>query len=107
MEFCDNCGTYLRNVKRGLWCPKCKKLTGSRQKIRIESVERKPSNAIYVVDKPKNDYVRVSRLCPECGNNEVFHWFSTISGEHAGIRRERTAEHFKCAKCSHSWTESS
>jgi len=107
MRFCDNCGTYLRRTSEGLWCPKCKKSISSKPYLRIESVEKKDSAAIYVVDESKEDYSMATRECPECGNGEAFHWFSRISGEHAGIRTERTLEHFKCTKCSHSWTESS
>ncbi len=73
--------------------------------MRIESVE-KPVG-IYIVDESKEDHSMVTRTCSECGNDKAFHWFSRISGEHAGIRRERTVEHFKCTKCSHSWAESS
>jgi len=73
--------------------------------MRIESVE-KPAG-IYIVDESKEGHSMVTRTCSECGNDKAFHWFSRISGEHAGIRRERTVEHFKCTKCSHSWAESS
>jgi DNA-directed RNA polymerase subunit M/transcription elongation factor TFIIS len=62
---------------------------------------------VYVVDGAEDEYVKVSQRCPKCGNNEAFHWFSRASGEHAGIRRERTIEHFKCPKCSHLWTKTS
>jgi DNA-directed RNA polymerase subunit M/transcription elongation factor TFIIS len=107
MKFCDNCGSFLRETREGLWCPKCKKFIRSKPKVRIESVEKKGSAAIFVVDKSTEDYAKVSHTCPKCRNRKAFHWFSRISGEHAGIRRERTVEHFKCTKCSHSWTESS
>jgi hypothetical protein len=30
---------------------------------------------------------------------------SFISGEHAGVRQERSMERFTCAKCGHSWTK--
>ncbi len=107
MKFCDDCGSFLRKTREGLWCPKCKKSTGSEAKVRIASDKKRDSNAIYVVDKSTEDYVKISRSCPECGNQEVFRWFSRISGEHAGIGRERTVEHFRCTNCSHQWAESS
>jgi len=106
MRFCDECGSYLRETAEGLWCPKCKRLIFSRPRVEAKKVEKK-SPAIYVVDKSKEHYAKVSRTCPKCGNGEAFRWFSSISGEHAGIRRERTLEHFKCTKCSHSWSKSS
>lgn len=65
------------------------------------------SSMIYVVNDSHYEYVKVSQTCPKCGNKEAFHWFSRVSGEHAGIRRERTIEHSKCTKFSHSWTKSS
>ena len=107
LEFCDNCDTRLRETKEGLLCPKCKTLIRLKLKVEAKSVKKSDSGAIYVVDKSNKDYAKVSRTCPKCGNKEAFRWLSSISGEHAGIRRERTVEHFKCTKCSHSWTESS
>jgi DNA-directed RNA polymerase subunit M/transcription elongation factor TFIIS len=106
MRFCKDCGSYLSRTPKGLWCPKCKKHIPSKPTVKTRNV-KKNSQAIYVVGKPKHDYARSSQVCPKCGNEETFHWYSTISGEHAGIRRERTIEHFKCAKCSHSWSKSS
>ena len=107
MRFCENCGTYLRETKEGLWCPKCKKLIRSKPRAEVRSVKKKDSGTIYVVAKSEESYAKVSRTCPKCGNQEAFHWLSTISGEHAGIGRERTVEHFKCAKCAYSWSTSS
>ena len=78
------------------------------EKLKVEDIRRKvSSDAVYVVDKSKEHLARVTTKCTKCGSDKAFHWVSRISGEHAGIRRERTVEHFKCTKCSHSWTESS
>lgn len=71
------------------------------------SVEKKETTNIHVISKPNVEHVKVSRTCPECGNRMAYRWFSTITGEHAGIRRERTVEHFRCTKCSHQWSKSS
>lgn len=65
------------------------------------------TDGIFVYAKQEETYIRMRRECPECGNKEAMHWFSGISGEHAGIMRERTVEHLKCTKCSHTWTENS
>jgi len=107
MRFCDNCGSFLRETKEGLLCPKCKKVITAKPRVETRTVEKRNSAAIFVADKFKESHAEVSRTCPKCGNTKAYHWFSRISGEHAGIRRERTVEHFKCTKCSHSWTESS
>ena len=71
----------------------------------MKKIER--SSSIYIVNRSEDEYVKVSQVCPKCGNEEAFRWFSGVSGEHAGVRRERTIEHFKCAKCSHSWSKTS
>lgn len=75
------------------------------QSKKVKKIEH-PS-LVYVVDSSKDKYVKVSQECPKCGYKEAFHWFSVVSGEHAGVRRERTIEHFKCTKCSHTWTKAS
>lgn len=107
MRFCDNCGTYLKERKDGLWCPRCKRLIPLKLAVKPRKVEKKGSAAVYVVNRFEDGYVKVSRTCPKCGNGEAYRWFSVVSGEHAGIRRERTVEHFKCTSCSHSWTKTS
>lgn len=107
MRFCDSCGSRLRETGEGLQCPKCKTVTRTEPKAEVKAEKTKGPAAIYVVDKTRAEHTKIARTCPKCGNDEAFHWFSTISGEHAGIRRERTMEHFRCAKCLHSWTESS
>ena len=79
----------------------------AKTRVEARTVEKRGSAAIFVADKSEDSRAKVSQTCPECGNDKAFHWFSRISGEHAGIRRERTIEHFKCAKCFHSWSKSS
>jgi len=107
MEFCDNRGSYMKLTAEGYRCPRCGKLTRSKSEVREKRVKKSESGGIYVIDKPLSDYARISQVCPKCGNKEAFYWVSSISGEHAGIRRERTVEHFKCTKCSYSWSKSS
>jgi DNA-directed RNA polymerase subunit M/transcription elongation factor TFIIS len=63
------------------------------------------SDFIYVSKNKETDYVRIFRECPECGNKKAFQWFSGVSGEHAGVARERAVEHFRCTRCSHTWAE--
>jgi DNA-directed RNA polymerase subunit M/transcription elongation factor TFIIS len=108
MKFCDKCGSYMQKTKNGFLCRKCGELIHVGAKIRTMDVEKRElSSPIHIIDSPRENSVKVSHVCPECGNTEAFRWFSRVSGEHAGIRRERTIEHFKCTKCSHSWTETS
>jgi len=109
MTFCDKCGSYMKETAKGLLCPRCGRHLPSKTKAKPtrESPENKRNSSIYVVEEDKEQLAKVAQPCPNCGHKEAFHWVSNISGEHAGVRRERTVEHFRCAKCSHSWTRSS
>jgi len=106
MEFCEVCGSCLKETPKGLWCSRCKKLAPSAPKAKAKDVRRKEINGVYVVDEYQAAMPKISEKCPNCGNDESFYWVSAMSGEHAGVRRERTVRHFKCAKCSHSWAKS-
>ncbi len=106
MKFCDRCGSRMKRTHEGFRCRKCGHTIHDSSETLPKDVKRVVhSNLVYVVDKSQDKYVKVVRTCPRCGNSGAYRWFSTISGEHAGIRRERTIEHFKCTKCSHTWTE--
>ncbi|UCC33328.1 MAG: hypothetical protein JSW53_06065 [Candidatus Bathyarchaeota archaeon] len=105
MKFCDECGTFLRERKDGLWCPKCRKTISSKEVLAPRSFKKEDSATIQVIDRSQIDYVKVSQTCPKCDNEIAYRWFSSVSGEHAGVRRERTVEHFRCTKCSHSWSK--
>jgi DNA-directed RNA polymerase subunit M/transcription elongation factor TFIIS len=110
MRFCEKCGSRMIMEKRIFSCPKCGNT--SRVDLRIQSKSTKAEkveqlNSVYVVNNRKDEYVKISQICSECGNDEAFHWFSRVSGEHAGVGTERTVEHFRCTKCSHSWNKSS
>jgi len=107
MKFCDNCGSYMKLTAEGYRCPRCGKTVPSEPEAKKMRTEKSESGGIYVVDETSSDYAKTSQACPKCGNEEMYHWVSSISGEHAGIRQERTVEHFKCAYCSHSWSKSS
>lgn len=108
MKFCDRCGSYMTETKNGYFCRKCGNVIPVKTEMQpkdVKKVER--SSSIYIVNRSEDEYVKVSQACPKCGNGEAFRWFSEVSGEHAGVRRERMIEHFKCTKCSHSWTKTS
>lgn len=113
MRFCGDCGSYL--VKKGeeYWCPRCQRLLQLKavtedeaESITEKTSRSEQSDAVYFSDINEDNSVKVARSCPKCGNEEAFRWFSNISGEHAGISRERTVEHYRCTKCSHSWSSS-
>jgi len=97
----------MQRTKEGYWCPKCGILirAEAEQMQRVKKVG--DADSIYVFEKPPDDYAKVTQQCPKCGNAEAFHWFSGVSGEHAGVARERTIEHFRCTKCAHTWNQSS
>jgi len=106
MRFCDKCGSYMKKTKKGFWCRKCGTIIRDNARTQSKYVEAvRQNNSVHIVDSSQDEYITVSQTCPKCGNKEAFHWFANISGEHAGIRRERTIEHFKCTKCFHSWTK--
>ncbi len=101
MKFCQKCGSYMKSTKEGYVCSKCG------QQIRteiIDVVKIKPTeNPTAILDASKLEYMKVAETCPRCGNNEAFHSLGLISGEHAGVRQERTIERFVCTECGHSW----
>jgi DNA-directed RNA polymerase subunit M/transcription elongation factor TFIIS len=99
----------MKETGKGLVCPRCGRLLPSKTEAKRprESPENKKNGSIYVVEEGKEGLAKVAQSCPKCRHKEAFHWVSSISGEHAGVRRERTVEHFRCVKCSHSWTKSS
>lgn len=108
MEFCKKCGTRLIVTKEGLLCRRCQVVVPSEDQGELKKEKRSDDTGrIYVITESAQEHARVSRSCPVCGNRKAFHWLSGISGEHAGVRQERTVQHFKCTKCSYSWTEES
>jgi len=98
----------MKKTMDGFECRKCGNVVHASTGIQTENMKKiERSSSIYVVGSSEDEYVKVSQVCPKCGNEEAFRWFSGVSGEHAGIRRERTVEHFRCTKCSHSWSKTS
>jgi len=97
----------MKRTAEGFICTKCGKSVPAESEKRMAGSRKNVTDGIYVVDQSVNRRARISQVCPKCGNGEAFQWVSSISGEHAGIRRERTIEHFTCTKCSHSWNKAS
>jgi len=60
MRFCDNCGSFLKETKEGLWCPKCKKVITTKLRVEAKTVEKRDSAAIFAADKSEDGYLEVS-----------------------------------------------
>jgi len=108
MEFCSKCGSYLKKTENGFLCPRCgNKIRSHVRTPPVQAAETSHPSPIYVVDSSRVDFEKVSQTCQQCGNTDAFRWLAGVSGEHAGVRSERTIEHFRCTKCGHSWAKSS
>jgi DNA-directed RNA polymerase subunit M/transcription elongation factor TFIIS len=106
MEFCEKCGSRMTLTKDGLLCPKCLCVVRGKPSLQLEKKKKENgANGIFVTGVSAESISKISRACPQCGNKVVFHWFDDVLGEHAGVRQERTVEHFRCSKCAHTWTE--
>ena len=106
MRFCDKCGSRMEITAEGFSCPRCGNAV--RTEVRAIGVKRfnHRRDLVYVVDDLAIERERVDRTCPRCGNDEALRWVSSVLGEHAGVKQERTVEHLKCTRCGHVWGES-
>lgn len=93
-------------IQGDLQCPKCKKVSHTKPAAQATNQKKGQPDYLYISEKKGEGSVKVQRECPQCRNTEAFHWVSGISGEHAGIGRERTVDHYRCTKCSFTWAES-
>jgi DNA-directed RNA polymerase subunit M/transcription elongation factor TFIIS len=103
MKFCEKCGGYMRGTPRGFSCTRCGN-TIDAEIVEIKRIEREDLAPVDVVDESKHDRAKVNETCPQCGNPEAFRSLSFVSGEHAGVRQERSMERFTCTKCGYSWS---
>jgi DNA-directed RNA polymerase subunit M/transcription elongation factor TFIIS len=103
MKFCEKCGAYMRATKDGLECTKCKYKATS-ETIEVRTLIPPEVSPIAVVSDSAAERAVVNETCPVCNNPEALRNRSFISGEHAGVRQERSIERFTCTKCGHSWT---
>lgn len=103
MKFCEKCQGYMKKTQDGYVCTKC----GNQMKAEIVEVVKidAPDQPAVELDTPKLEYMKVAETCPRCGNGEAFHSLGLVTGEHAGVRQERTLERFACTKCGHSWSK--
>lgn len=103
MKFCDKCGSFMQETIKGFSCPRCGNEIMS-QTVQVRRLERTGCRTIDIIDPSKVEYAKVKETCPRCGNPEAFRGISFVSGEHAGVRQERSVEHLKCTKCQHTWS---
>jgi ribosomal protein S27AE len=94
----------MQATKSGLQCTKCGN-TVLAETVEVKTIEQDGIAPIEVVDESKVERAKVTELCPKCGNTEALRMISFVSGEHAGVRQERSIERFTCTKCGHSWTK--
>ncbi len=106
MKFCDKCGSYMTETSKGFSCTKCGNLIPI-DIVEVKQIKQSEESPVDVVDdsKKEKEYAKANETCPQCGNSEAFHSLGLISGEHAGVRQERSMERFTCTKCGHSWTK--
>jgi len=103
MRFCEKCGSYMREAPGGLVCTKCGHQIKT-ELVDVVKINSLSSSPVDVLDTSKLEYRKVARACPRCGNAEAYHSLGLVSGEHAGVRQERSMERFTCTKCGYSWT---
>jgi DNA-directed RNA polymerase subunit M/transcription elongation factor TFIIS len=94
----------MQAIKGGLQCTKCGN-TVLAENVEVKTIEQEDIAPIEVVDESKVERAKVTETCPKCGNTEAVRMISFVSGEHAGVRQERSMERFTCTNCGHSWTK--
>ena len=105
MKFCEKCGSYMQRTTKGFSCVKCGNEI-QEQVVEVRRMGNSDRSSVDVVAASEAGYVRVAQRCPRCGNPEAYRLVSVVSGEHAGVRQERSIERLRCTNCSHSWTRS-
>ena len=94
----------MRATKDGFQCTKCGYIILS-ESVEVKTIEQHVPSPIAVIGESEAEQAKVHETCPMCGNPEAFRSISFVSGEHAGVRQERSMERFKCTKCGHIWTK--
>jgi len=105
MRFCERCQSYMRETRDGFTCSRCGYVIQTAI-VEIRNIEHQKTSPIDVIEGSDGEPTKISVACPKCGNLEAFRSISFSSGEHAGVRQERSIERFRCAKCAYSWTVS-
>ncbi len=96
----------MRLSKDHYVCLKCgHTVPAARESVEENPVTDSDVHPVTVVDAVGEDLPTISRLCPKCGHQQAYRRVSTFAGEHAGVKQERTIEHFRCTFCQHTWVE--
>ncbi|MGB9622548.1 MAG: hypothetical protein ACPL07_01765 [Candidatus Bathyarchaeia archaeon] len=103
MKFCTDCGSIMINEREGLVCPRCGKRLSTPKMLEKKKNDENDKIVSLIVETAEG--LEVNRLCPNCGHNEAYRMLSASSGEHAGVKQERSIEIYRCSKCAHVWTE--
>jgi DNA-directed RNA polymerase subunit M/transcription elongation factor TFIIS len=104
-KFCDRCNSRMTLSKKGYVCSKCgHTMEVTAGLIEVKNIKIPESEPITTIDELRQNIPKIDRQCPHCRNQKAFHWFSTVNGEHAGVKQERTVEHFICTEYQHTWT---
>ena len=104
MKFCDKCGSYMRETFNGFKCSRCGNEIHT-SIVEVKRMEPHVSAPIDVVPVSEEEYRKVTKTCPRCGNAEAYSNIAFSSGEHAGVRQERVIERLTCTRCKHTWVE--
>ena len=103
LRFCTDCGSIMINDREGLVCPRCGKRLS--KPIIVEKKKNDEADKIVSLIVEEADGLKVNRTCPNCGHNEAYRTLSASSGEHAGVKQDRSIDIYRCSKCAHVWTE--
>ncbi len=93
----------MRATTDGFRCTKCDNVVSGHE-VELKQIEHDEGQPIEVVEDVDSGSTRVNETCPLCGNSEAFRSTSFVSGEHAGVRQERSLQRYTCTKCGHAWT---
>jgi len=86
--------------KGEMQCPNCK--STSKGEMKVSEKKRKEEHKIRfdVVDANKELLPKTKERCPECQNEEAYHWeIQTRAGDEPATR------FYKCTKCKHVWRD--
>ena len=103
MRFCTDCGSFMVNERDALVCPRCGKRLNPSEVLGRKKKEDTSKIVSLIVKKV--DGLKVNHPCPKCGCNEAYRMVSVTSGEHAGVKQDRSIERYRCSKCDHTWSE--
>jgi hypothetical protein len=86
---------------QGYTCPRCGKVE-KLDNIEIKVDRDRMVEPIYVL-RHEEDTVKVNQTCPNCGYYQAYRRVMVASGEHAGVKRDRSLSRYRCIECNHSW----